>query len=413
MSEVRLLADEDYLEYARISLEAYPAMFPKMSDAQRDDWIERMKAQQKADDGIQYAGAYRDGKLVGIMRLHSFDMNVHGVIMNAGGVGNLAVDLRRKKEHVAKEMMEHHHDLYYDKGAPIALLWPFRPDFYRKMGYGYGKKMNKYAFKPGDLPRGNKEGVEYMGEDDVNALLEFYNRYAESTHGMGLKKRDFFERAVKRAKVIGYKKDGRVEGLFSFRFEKIRDDHMLLQNIVVDNLFYSSRYALSAMLGFLQTQLDQVERVVVITMDDDLHFIPHDPRNGEPHIFHTSQESNQQGVGMMYRVINKELFFEKLADHSFNGVDLRVKFNVADSFMPVNDGAIVVHFVDGKPVLGETGYDVEVDIDVEWFSSLVMGVVDFRKLWVYGLAEVSDEAYVDVLDRLFHVAKKPITTEDF
>lgn len=98
--------------------------------------------------GVQYAGTWRDDKPVGTMRLHSFEMNVHGVVMPAVGVGNVAVDLRHKKEHVAKDLMEYHHKHYRVSGAPMALLWPFQPDFYRNMGYGYGRKMNKYAMKP-------------------------------------------------------------------------------------------------------------------------------------------------------------------------------------------------------------------------------------------------------------------------
>jgi predicted acetyltransferase len=413
MSVVKLLADEDFEKHVRISNEAYPAMFTTMSDERKAGWIKRMQEQQRLNVGIQYAGAWRNDKLVGTMRLHSFQMNVHGVIMSAGGVGNVAVDLRRKKEHIAKDLMEYYHKHYRDSGAPMALLWPFRPDFYRKMGYGYGRKMNKYSMKPDDLPRGCKEGVDYMGEGDIDALLECFNRYAKANHGMILKKRLFFERLLQRFKVVGYKKDGKVEGFIAIKFKKINPDHFLLQNIEVKYLIYENSGTLSGLLAFLQTQLDQVERVVFMTMDDDLHFIPHDPRNGEPHIFQTSQESNVQAVGMMYRVLNKELLFEKLADHSFNWVDLKVKFNVADSFMPVNDGSIVVHFVNGKPVLGKTGYDVEVDINVEWFSSLVMGVIDFEKLWMYGHVQVSEESYVGVLDRLFHVAKKPETIEDF
>ena len=58
-----------------------------------------------------------------------------------------------------------------------------------------------------------------------------------------------------------------------------------------------------------------------------------------------------------------------IADHRFNGVDLKEKFNVADSFLPENDGEMVVHFLNGKPVLGKTGYNVEVSINVEWFNS--------------------------------------------
>jgi len=89
-------------------------------------------------------------------------------------------------------------------------------------------------------------------------------------------------------------------------------------------------------------------------MDDDLHFLAKDPRNREPHIFFTSQESNVLGVGMMYRVLDKEGFIRKL-DHNFNGVSLNVRFNVVDSFLLSNHGSLVVHFEGGKPVLGGEG----------------------------------------------------------
>lgn len=80
--------------------------------------------------------------------------------------------------------------------------------------------------------------------------------------------------------------------------------------------------------------------------------------------------------------------------------------------MPENNGPITVHFVDGKPVLGE-GYNVEVSLNIEYLSSLMMGVVDFRKLWTYGLVKLSDESYVDQLDRLFYCLDKPETVEEF
>ena len=131
-----------------------------------------------------------------------------------------------------------------------------------------------------------------------------------------------------------------------------------------------------------------------------------------PHIFYINQETNVQGVGIMYRILDKERFFKQLAPHSFNDETIRVRFNVRDSFVPENDGPITVHFEEGRPVITE-GYDVEVSLNIEYLSSLLMGVVDFRKLWTYGLLEVSDEAYLDQLDRLFQVAKKPETIEEF
>ena len=204
MSEIKLLQDHDFKEYTRLSLEAYPAMFPEMREEQIENWVKLMQTQQKTGEDIQYIGYYRDHKLLGAMRLHTFTMNVHGVEMPAGGVGNICVDLTHKKEHIAKELMQYFHNLCMEKGIPFVLLWPFRHDFYRKMGYGYGRKYNKYMYKPVDLPRGDKTGVEFMGETDVDALLECFNRYASVTHGMIYKKRRFFERFINRFKVVGY-----------------------------------------------------------------------------------------------------------------------------------------------------------------------------------------------------------------
>ncbi len=89
-----------------------------------------------------------------------------------------------------------------------------------------------------------------------------------------------------------------------------------------------------------------------------------------------------------------------------------VKLTVHDSFIPENDGSVVVHFNDRKPVVVDGGgYDVEIKLDVAWFSSLVMDVVDFRKLWMMGLAEGSDEGYVNVLDTLFWAQRRSETIE--
>jgi predicted acetyltransferase len=157
-----------------------------------------------------------------------------------------------------------------------------------------------------------------------------------------------------------------------------------------------------------------VERVTLCSMDDDLHFLPRDPRDGEPRMFYTSQETNLQGLGVMYRVLDTRGLFRMLGGHSFGGADLRLRFNVADSFLPSNGGGTLIQFKGGRPtVLDGEECDVEVTVNVEWLSSLVMGVVDLRKLWAYGLLEVSDEGYVDQLDALFHAAVKPVTVEEF
>ena len=115
MNNIRRIPDDDFKEYVRITLEAYPAMFPKLTDERIDGWIKRMQEQQAKKAEIQYYGYYRDEKLLGAMRIHTFNINVHGVEMASGGVGNVCVDLAHKKEHIAKEMMEYYHDYFREK----------------------------------------------------------------------------------------------------------------------------------------------------------------------------------------------------------------------------------------------------------------------------------------------------------
>ena len=414
MSEVRLIKGDEFEEYGRITLDSYPAMITDVTEERRRGWIERIKATQNEDDSINYYGCYRGGEMVGGMRLHDFKMTLYGSQVLVGGVGNVCVDLLRRKMHVSKEMMEFAHRHYRGRGAKLVALYPFRPDYYVKMGYGYGRKMNQYRFRPEDLPRGPREGVSYLGDADVDALTACFNRYAHRTHGMIEKRASYFERLLKRRKVVGYREGGEVKGFVAFGFKKLMEDHELLQNLEAHMLVYETPQALRRLLSFLNVQLDQVDRVVLNTMDDDWHFVPRDPRDGVPKMLYTSQETDVQGVGIMYRVIDTRGIWDELDGHCFNGVSLRVKLKVRDSFLPENDGPVVVHFTDGKPVVvDDGGYDVDVALDVAGFSSLIMGVVDFRKLWAYGIATVSDESYVDALDRLFHVNKKPETIEEF
>ncbi|MFH2112726.1 MAG: GNAT family N-acetyltransferase [Candidatus Bathyarchaeota archaeon] len=414
MSEVRLVKREEFDEYARMTLDAYPAMFSDVTEERRQGWVERMRKTNQEEGPVKYYGCYRGGAMVGGMRLHDFYMTVYESSVFTGGVGNVFVDLARKKEHVSKDMMEWFHRHYLERGAALAVLYPFRPDFYRRMGYGYGRKMNKYRFRPGDLPRVNKDNVDWMRDGDAPLLLECYNRYAHGTHGMIEKQLPYFERLLKRSKVVGYKRSGEVEGFLAFGFKKLDPDHMLLQDIEVQTLIYLSRDALLGLMAFLRTQLDQVERVVLCTMDDDIHFLMDDPRNGEPHIFYTSQETNVQGVGIMYRVLDTRGLLRQLENHSFGGVDLRLRLNVVDTFLPGNHGSTLVHFTGGRPeVVDGGGFDVELTLSVEWLSSLIMGVVDLRKLWAYGLVEVSDSSYVETLDSAFRTHVKPVTIEEF
>ena len=73
----------------------------------------------------------------------------------------------------------------------------------------------------------------------------------------------------------------------------------------------------------------------------------------------------------------------------------------------------MVHFQDGRASINHDGlFDVEIQLEVSEFSSLVVGAINFKHLYEYGLASLSDESYVDSIARLF-AAPKPICFTEF
>ena len=413
MSDIRPLIDDEFPAFIEIFANAYPAMLPEnFGKEQKQGLSERWSKAQKEPDENKFYGCFRDGKLVGGMRLFDFTMNIHGAMIPVGGVGSICVDLASKKEHVAKELVEYYLKHYHEKGASMAALYPFRPDFYRKMGWGYGTKMNQYSISPGDLPRGSKDDLHYLDVSDTEAVCDCFNRFVACTHGMILKKPSYFKRVLERGRVIGVKGGEKISGVLSFGFKKKYKDHFLLHDLVVNDLFYDDAQTLRSLLTFLQTQLDQVNRIIYNTQDPDLHWLIHDPRNGEPNIFKTSQESNVQGLGIMYRVLDTPGIFKQLEDYDFNNVTLKLKMSIRDSFHPENDSSHIVHFENGKANMAVGEYNAEISLDISEFSSLLMGVIEFSKLIEYGIAEISNPEYTSLVNTAFK-SKQPVTTEQF
>ena len=417
MREIKQLAEADFENFVTIVANAYPGM-SVVSAEDKERARQRFLQSHQQDPSVDFYGLYEDGRLVGGMRLHDFTMTVLSTQVKAGGIGELAVDLLRKKEKGAHDMMLYFLRHCLEMGASMALLYPFRPDFYKRMGFGYGTKLNQYRVKPASLPRGpSKVHVHMLRPEDKSALLACHNRVAAQTHGM--LQRSIFEAdrlfASLKARLVGYKKDGEILGYLVFTFERDKQDNWLLNDILVREFIYETQEARSELLTFLHTQLDQVNTVIFHLYDEDFHYLPFDPRDGTDNLIGpVHHQSNTQGVGLMYRVLDTRKVFQVLREHNFGGQDCRLKLSIRDTFLPENDGSTIIHFEGGKPHLKkDDDFEVEVRLDVSDFSSLLMGTVRFRTLHRYGLAEISDPSYVDTINTIFGVAEKPVCTTLF
>lgn len=410
MRAIREVREDELNEFARITIEAFPGMKVESQEA-RDRMVERLAKVMK-EPIVHFFGVYDDESMVGVMRCYDFTMKLHNTRTLVGGLGGVAVDLRHKKERVAADMVRYYLDFYRRKGAAMAALYPFRPDFYRRMGFGYGLKMNRYSFRPEALPAGGPRArVEYLTAADRDDLAACYDRFLARTNGLieipsHVLDSLFADPALH---IVGYREGGELRGYLIFRFEPAPGENWLANNIQLRALIYDDPRALAALLGFLRVQADQVDRVVYETQDDRFHHILADPRDGSGNLLAGLwHQTNTQGTGIMYRVIEVGRLFEVLGERDFGEVTAAVRLDLTDTFLPENGGSYRLVVDDGQARLepGEAA-DVVVSMDISDFSSLVLGAIDFGRLHAYGRATLSNDSFVPLLSRLFHAETPP------
>jgi len=420
LSTIRVLsAEADFDAFANIVIDAYPALFER-SEKSRQKLAESFIEETEKDPTMSFWGLFRtvhdEERLLGGMRLFDFRMNFLQTQIPVGGVGQVAVSLEHRREHVAKEMMLFYLRHYREQGTPLAVLYPFRPDFYRQMGFGYGTKMSRYRLDPAALPEGRgREHVRRLGPDDREELRACYNRYARGTHGMIHKTERELDQLLEHEerRVVGYEEDGRLEGYLVFTFE--RDGSFLVNDLYVREFIYETREALAGLLAYLHSQNDQVQRIIIRTQDPSFHHLFDDPRNGSDElvspVYHAA---NLQGVGLMYRVLDVPHMFRLLEERDFGGQTCRLELRIEDTFLRENAGTTRLAFDEGHAHVLEDGpCDVALEMNIGSLSALLAGTVTFERLHVYGLAEISDPTAIEMVSRVFAVERKPVCVTAF
>lgn len=412
MYGIKQINNNDMKDFARICANAYPAIQLTL-----EKYSERMIAQNEYDF-INFYGLYDEENLIGGMRLHDFKMNLLNEKIFAGGIGSIAVDLLHKKEKAALEIIKFFINHYREKGASIVLLYPFRPDFYKKMGFGFGASVNQFKIKPCDLPKGDsKKHVEILNKTDAEEICKFYNSMVNKTNGLIEKCAKEFESIFdyEANKIFGYKLDNKILGYLIFQFKKGETGSFVVNDAFVSEMLFENSEIFLELMTFLNTQSDQIRYVIINTQYDNFRFSLTDPRNNSDRILvSVYHECSVQGTGIMYRVIDIPKLFENLKNHNFNNANCKLKLSILDSLFLENQASYVINFKNGKALLvQDNNYEVELIINIADFSSLITCAVDLKSLYRYGQAKISDEKYLNTLNALFSSDEKPLCMTNF
>jgi predicted acetyltransferase len=411
MDEVRKLAWEELPRFVDIAATAYPLFIPQPGGTLQS-FADELKSRVEGDPRMGLWGFFRDGSMLGGMIFYDFRMNLFGNLAPVGGVGLVSVDITSRKQHVARDMMRFFLKYYDDHGAPLAALYPFRPDFYRKMGFGFGSPAYEHVIPPERLPSSEmRKFVRLATMEDAPAIAACYWGAFTSTHGLFEKHELDFRRPLEKSssRIAIFEGVGGVQGYAVFGFEKVPLKNMVLQDVVVTEIVWNTREALEGLLGFLSSLGDQVRFIRMHLQDEEFVNVLVDPRDDSGRIFpHVYHQSSVQGIGIMYRILDLKWFFEMTAGHRFGTESFTLTIALRDEFMQ-ESGNTIVRFEDGvAKVIPKARPGLRMTIGIDSLTSLMLGCVRFRSLYEYGLANLSDAASVEVVDAAFRLPRRPI-----
>ncbi|MCP3027514.1 enhanced intracellular survival protein Eis [Halobacillus sp. A5] len=388
--------------------------YPMMELTTAEDKEEAAKHRERTSqyETVTPMGVYEEGTLKAGYIHYMFPMNVYGQTMPSTGVGTLAVDLPYKKQGLAKQMISYAIEKSRNEGFPLIQLYPFRPDFYRKMGFGFGPQLNVFRFSPYQAPSFTDAApVVSLGKEDVEEIKRCYHDWAEDTHGACDKQDyEFSHIAMDYTHTIGCRIDGKLQG---YAVYEMKHHHDFTHDLKVIDWFTNSNEAFQAIINFLHLQKDQVSTIIFPTFDDDFAFMLNDPRHDANRLIHRIyHQTHERGTGLMYRIIDVPLFMEYIRDHSFRPqTNAAINFDITDSLLKKKE-IFSYQFKNGRPEYSDTplSHGVTLALSIDDLSSLLMGAVSLKKLLSYNKASASgNEEELKKAVHLFNEPEKPVS----
>ncbi|GAC1582378.1 MAG: hypothetical protein NVS3B7_17800 [Candidatus Elarobacter sp.] len=384
-----------YAAIARLMADAYPIVGVTTAEAMTQ--VTGRIAAHAGDAETSWIVAQRAGEIVGAMRLFDYTMNLRGRDVLAGGVGSVAVGLPHKKQGIARALIAWYLDAYRARGAAFAVLHPFRPDFYRAMGFGYGTPVHRYRIAPAALRADGARGtVRLLDAQDVDALFVCSERVRAHTNGLIRKHLAMTGRALAEpsSRWVGVEDvDGTLRAYMQTSVELGPGGTLNANELIVRDLQAEDEPYRAALLGYLRAQRDQFARIVFETQDAAFHLAADDPRDGSDRVVAPpgTHRVAETGLGMMYRVLDVEAALRSLRPSDER---LVLRLEIGEGLAGTAAGVRTFVFgPNGAPAAEpDAAPDATLRIGIADLSSLIAGSLRVRDAVRHRLAVVAPAA---------------------
>lgn len=352
--------------------------------------------------GIETAWlAERAGQLVGAFRAYALTQYLHGTAYRMMGLAAVAVDETARRRGVGRELCEDSIRIARERGDVLSVLYPFRPAFYRALGWGTVGELHTYRFRPESLPSCDAGPVRRAGSDDAAGMAACYAEFARQANGPIRRTpriwRHHLDGNALHAYVIG---DDRVSGYLLIRFGRSGSPDE--RPLYVRELIAADQETYRTLLGWVSAQRD-AWRVILYEAAPDEHFA-HRLSEPRPPGFHSTRNLwapvARIARGPMLRVLDIPGALEQRT-HWGPSAPVRFGLALSDPVVAENDGPFDVEYDGSRATVKRATRTPLLRTSIDAFAQIFTGELSVNAALMLGLAEADGD--VSAVDALFRV----------
>jgi predicted acetyltransferase len=392
---VRIARDDELSEFAALREQGYA-----MPAGRREEWAERMHSSGNTE---RLLGAYRDGRLVGMLNLLAFGQWFGGRAVPMGGVASVVVAPEERGLGIAPRLLERAIELMIERDEVISTLGPATSWVYRKCGWEHGGLYGVASVRTSELaalPAGTGRERRAL-PSDREAIVAAYDRAASLRPGYLARPAWLWnDRLGDRAHRYVYvvERDGRIDGFVAYSQSAATRGY----TVWVDDLISVDADTERTLWRHLGAHAAQAEHVTVagVPLDALALLLPEQ----------TIRPLGQQL--WMTRIVDAP---GAIAQRGYPaGVHADVAFRLVDHFVAVNDGCwrLVVDGGAGTLERIDTGIEPDLELTVNGLATLYTGWSSAAVLEQAGLARGLAPEVASSLDAIFS-GRRAVMCDDF
>lgn len=398
--KIREIKEKDYEEAAYIKSMAF------YIDKNKNDNVETIINSFYALKNMKQSKVFVcccEEEIVGLITIHEFTMNFHERFIDVYALSGVAVHIRHRMQGVADFMIHFFLKHAKSNGASMVMLYPYKPSFYKKYGFGWGIEKYEYSFKSDNFKYKNNKNIFQFEPNSMESIKKIDNEYVKMQHGMCfIGEYEWYKLTQEITDddiVMIRNDDGNLEGYAIVKYEKDGEYNPYDQTIIIEKLVTLSPRAKEHFFSYLFTLKDQFETVKIYTHEQFFYYNLKNAGSIYDATVSTGYHYNcRQGLGIMYKAINPQNLLNLLYCRD---IKTGYCFIIKDKY---NNSIEEVY-------LHDKNTKNKIYINVEDFTSWIMGCIPMVDLYKLGLIDTQYQI-ADKLDDEIRL-KRPICTSIF